>query len=495
MSTSWSLSKALRKKAKAFFHCDFSDVRIHISLAPSRVGATAYAHGNSIYLMPHILCFSEQKILEILGHELAHIAQQRQGRVAPTSSDQGYFFNSDPVLEEEADNAGRHFSCDQFFPWPAFPEKTSTLPVIQKAIVLGKDFLSDTANLSQNASLVLDLIPMGWDWLDWAISNPTLTISLPDENTLLKSIQAGLHGSELLLLKQIGLLIDPTRLASLPQNDLETLVTAEKNNQSTTQVKTILKNNQFLVQSNFSQVSQYLNNLEIQDQPVFQDTSFSDQIAMFNWYNGLNSALAPFGKEAAQFALEYAQTPAAFINYYQFFLALGPRIENWQDDSRKRARTAQKLLEGFTPSLPLLLRSPMVGHNPAPQQLFSMIGNWIDGGNHIGFNSASSAVLQVTQNTNLSQPQDIQEVLNSYMFEANKLLRNTQPGDSSLSQDGITQTYILKTNEAYAKLVLDVEGILTLGTFYVTEQYQQLQTQQNQFFQALKNKNKTTQKK
>lgn len=60
--------------------------------------AHAYAQGSDIHLA------SGQE--KHLPHELGHVVQQAQGRVAPTTSVAGMAVNDNPALEHEADVMG-----------------------------------------------------------------------------------------------------------------------------------------------------------------------------------------------------------------------------------------------------------------------------------------------------------------------------------------------------------------------------------------------------
>lgn len=78
---------------------DLSDVNVHRnSSKPSEVGALAYAQGNDIHLGP-----GQDKHLP---HEAAHIVQQREGRVKPTTEVNGMAVNDNQGLESEADRMG-----------------------------------------------------------------------------------------------------------------------------------------------------------------------------------------------------------------------------------------------------------------------------------------------------------------------------------------------------------------------------------------------------
>ncbi|OAT78913.1 hypothetical protein A9B99_04240 [Mangrovibacter phragmitis] len=74
-------------------------VRVHYNSAkPAAVQAHAYAQGSDIHLA------SGQE--KHLPHELGHVVQQAQGRVAPTTSVAGMAVNDNPALEHEADVMG-----------------------------------------------------------------------------------------------------------------------------------------------------------------------------------------------------------------------------------------------------------------------------------------------------------------------------------------------------------------------------------------------------
>lgn len=93
---------------EAAFGADFSDVRVHSSSpkAPA-VGALAYTQGNEVHFAPGQFSPDTSTGRQLLGHELAHVVQQREGRVAPTTQVAGMPVNDNHGLEAEADAAGR----------------------------------------------------------------------------------------------------------------------------------------------------------------------------------------------------------------------------------------------------------------------------------------------------------------------------------------------------------------------------------------------------
>jgi hypothetical protein len=90
------------------FETNFSDVRVHAgSSKAGEVGAAAYARGDEVHFAPGRYQPSTAGGRQLLGHELAHVVQQREGRVAATGKVGGMPLNDDPALEREADEMGQ----------------------------------------------------------------------------------------------------------------------------------------------------------------------------------------------------------------------------------------------------------------------------------------------------------------------------------------------------------------------------------------------------
>lgn len=106
--TSGGMPPGLQTKMENTFQADFSDVTVHSnsSKAPS-VGALAYTQGTDIHFAPGQFNPGTGTGRQLLGHELAHVEQQRQGRVQPTGEINGLPVNDNPGLENEADKMGR----------------------------------------------------------------------------------------------------------------------------------------------------------------------------------------------------------------------------------------------------------------------------------------------------------------------------------------------------------------------------------------------------
>ena len=101
-----SLPASVRAKMESSFGVDFSDVRVHEGNQAAQAGALAYAQGSNLYFAPGLYDPHSAVGQHMLGHELAHVVQQRAGRVAKAQGFGGLPINADPGLESEADHMG-----------------------------------------------------------------------------------------------------------------------------------------------------------------------------------------------------------------------------------------------------------------------------------------------------------------------------------------------------------------------------------------------------
>lgn len=100
-----ALPEGVRARMETFFGADFSDVRVHVGPEAASIGALAFAMGSSLYFAPGQYSPDTSQGLALLGHELTHVVQQRQGRVRNPFG-QGVALVQDPLLEAEADRMG-----------------------------------------------------------------------------------------------------------------------------------------------------------------------------------------------------------------------------------------------------------------------------------------------------------------------------------------------------------------------------------------------------
>jgi hypothetical protein len=129
---------SLRRQFERLFQCDFSGVSIHIGPEAESVGAAAFALGNRIYLRPDTYNPARASGRQLLGHELAHVVQYRQGRTPRLTGGKTIIYE-DSALESEAHRfsyLARSLYAEQLPGWvPAAPAPLAQDGVIQRSIL------------------------------------------------------------------------------------------------------------------------------------------------------------------------------------------------------------------------------------------------------------------------------------------------------------------------------------------------------------------------
>lgn len=126
------LPEDVKARMELAFGADFSSVRIHEGGDASAIGALAYTRGTDIHFAPGQYRPETHSGRELLGHELAHVVQQSQGRVRATTQESGVAINDDGSLEREADELGGKAARGDRANAPAGGTSGSAHPPVQR---------------------------------------------------------------------------------------------------------------------------------------------------------------------------------------------------------------------------------------------------------------------------------------------------------------------------------------------------------------------------
>jgi Domain of unknown function (DUF4157) len=103
-----SMPETVQTKMEQGIGEDFSSVKIHShSSSAAEMGAMAYTNGENVHFAPGMYNPHTASGQELIGHELTHVKQQRQGKVQPGIQAKGLSLNNDRSLEAEADHFGK----------------------------------------------------------------------------------------------------------------------------------------------------------------------------------------------------------------------------------------------------------------------------------------------------------------------------------------------------------------------------------------------------
>jgi hypothetical protein len=97
-----ALPPAVRSRMESSFGASFASVRIHEGGNAQALGAKAYTQGEDVHFAPGAYDPTSKRGEVLLAHELAHVLQQRDGRVVAPRGDGGPVV-TDTSLEAEAD--------------------------------------------------------------------------------------------------------------------------------------------------------------------------------------------------------------------------------------------------------------------------------------------------------------------------------------------------------------------------------------------------------
>lgn len=144
--TGQRLPTATLRKMETAFGANFSDVRVFIGPEAASIGANAFAMGSDLYFAPGQYDPYSLYGQQLLGHELAHVLQQREGRVQASSDACGWAeVVFDKALEEEADHMGFAAAAGRV------ARRSTGLNIASGVRVIQCNFVNDVAGLGHLA--------------------------------------------------------------------------------------------------------------------------------------------------------------------------------------------------------------------------------------------------------------------------------------------------------------------------------------------------------
>ena len=117
-----ALPPDVRVRMEAALGANFAAVRVHQGSYAQSIGALGFTRGTDIFFAPGRFDPASPQGLELIGHELAHVKQQAEGRVPANAEIGGAPANDDPALEREADELGAKAARGEAAHGPAGPQ-------------------------------------------------------------------------------------------------------------------------------------------------------------------------------------------------------------------------------------------------------------------------------------------------------------------------------------------------------------------------------------
>lgn len=454
------LPVGLRRRAELFYGADLSAVRLHAVAGLSDLPALAVTRGDNICLTFDALTLPTSSLLELTGHEIAHVVQQRQGRIRALRGSLAAVLDDDPTLESEASDAGRRFAAGAGVSgFGATTRRHVRRSGVQCAVAVGGRAIGSADELSEKSRKVLALIPSASRWLTWAMNHPSDVYGFSDEPSLVEAVHSGLHGGGLVLLRAPALQVSIQRLLELRLEDLSLLEALERRRGDLKRVdvrtKRMLAVNNLWTQTDLAVGRDFVG--EDLD-PVFQSLSLGDQVQLFNLVEGASTdvALDPrIQEEATSFALERAIDPAEFVDFYQLYVTVADALGGARGTVNKRRTLPGRLVSALEPHIYGLLKCPFVAHDLTPATMMEVARAWQASGNPLGFSRISRGLRELVEHggADALEPDAAPQIVARYVDGVAELLRTGEPVDSELSQDGSTRVLRVEDAASHGNLV------------------------------------------
>jgi hypothetical protein len=310
---------------------------------------------------------------------------------------------------------------------------------------------------------VIKLIPNGMDWIDWALPISSPSFSAPSEAELLENIQAGLHGTPLLSLNDLGLQLSVSRLLEFGDQDYESLKHAVNQGWVTGDAESALHRERFLTEKDFGELNHKLAQASLLNTPLLLNVSLGKRIVIRErvmsipaneWLDGDDAV------RAGKFALAVAQSAQEVGAALSFFCLVTKQPDALGDDQVRSlwARLSQLAFR--------FLRCPLIPTDSSDALVSLLVRQWIGQGNLLGFPTVGDAVVNLARFSGVELIPDKVDpkLVEQYVLRAQRLLQAVEPL-SRPCQDGVVRWLDFQAPNASARTLLDEDACLSLFEF------------------------------
>jgi hypothetical protein len=319
-------------------------------------------------------------------------------------------------------------------------------------------------DMPEHDRLAIALINGGAQWLDWASRDAARQYHFDDVTEMVEAVQTGLHGTPILLLREIGLLLSPVKCMTMDASDLRLL--ANPGQASASALAALMKRHCLTSHADLAQISGFLRALGVADAPAFRSRSLADLLMLRDLQHELD-VVAPLTAEAVRFALANAGSIPEFVDYLRFYRDCVKAFELGDATPFDRMRSIDTVLNTLLPKTFLALDSLEVGGFLAPWELHAAIREWLSTGRQLGFARASLAVQQFVADGYYTGQlgHEAVKLLHEFLERAQLALGAAEVGAGHMAQDGLTCTFTFGANGDSAQVEISAAGRVGIARF------------------------------
>lgn len=331
--------------------------------------------------------------------------------------------------------------------------------------VAGKH-ITDINEFSQNFQAIIQLIRNGYNWLQWALNDPSLSVYYAQtEQDLLTKIQSGLHETLILKCQAFMLHIDKAMAVEDPDLDLLTEVFQSGATQSAA-VKSLQERYGLVTNAQIRQNSNFLSQNQIISNPPFYNMSLQDELEFWAFRNSFaKSKKTELKQEALSFALGKASTSSEFVHYVKFYMnCVKHQLDN-NVDGTLRPQQVEDIYMQLAQLSYSLIYVPNIGKFDSPQDLAAHLPDFVMMSKFIGYRITATAMENLAKNIQIAgvDEEALKNNIENYMTGIKNRVSGEQFTPNPVPQDGWLSTFTLENGDFEVVIQVDPNGDVFLS--------------------------------
>ncbi len=329
-------------------------------------------------------------------------------------------------------------------------------------IKLNDTIVKELGDFSSEFQLVLSVIDDGQAWLTWAIGDSTVNYQVVSENEFLLQIQSGLHVTKMISSTTVRMGLE--KILTLDSEDIISIFGENNGNTSDTQLEGILTKYQLVSFQKLEIVDKFLLENKVQESPILQAPSFTEQLALFNTISA-TTAPTKLQTEAIDFAATTASSVQELCDLFLFYLHCSTHQMGKETASTKRKQKVKEVYNTLSTLTNFLIYVPNVGIISNNDKLQEYITNFKTiYPSFIGYKTKAAAMYNLVQNIKILDKEEavIKADIEKYLLDVKSAFATSTIPSLDVSQDGCARTISIDTPEYKLRLVVDQQGDLCL---------------------------------
>ena len=449
------------ERAGRVFGGEFDSVQV-VAANPMERGHLGQTAGECIAISSDLLHSDDDALIaQVVGHELAHVVQQRQGRVLSSWNELEIPFNEAVDLESEADRWSAAFVEGSVVDAGAHEEQVSSLPVRQNLLLVGDQVICKQEQLPESISDVLCLIGAAEVWVAWA-SEDEYEFCFPNFESFVQELQLGLHASPFLSLRELDTLISPVTLCGYPRCDVADILRAEHGNgDDENHAKRVIARHEILTNRDLNRVREQMKKLGMHRSGILIGATLGDMIRL---HGSLHLARRVADRDVFEQAAEWAAGMTGSANEFGDLLVFACHL---LADGSHRTGAVNGHLTAVWTELNLILqeylRCPGIPPWTPVEEVKEALNLWIRSGARLGFRTAAAGMrISIPHLDRRGREASSREEIDRIVGRAEAIVLGEELCVSGRSQDGENLALTASGREGRVTLGINGRGCLTI---------------------------------